>query len=724
MGAQQGWPKLLDEYTVGDDEASVRQAKARLITSEILAHPFDQLNETQREAVEHGLGADTPRSGALLIVAGAGTGKTNTLCARVARLVMSGADPRRILLLTFSRRAASEMSRRASSMLRGALRLPEGHGANLLPWCGTFHAIGARLLREEAPRVGLPPDFTVLDRADAEDLMGLVRQTLGLSATRRRIPVKDTCLAIYSRVVNSQASLKDVLAESFPWCAPCEPDLRSLFGAYVAEKQQQHVVDYDDLLHWWAELMGEPALAERARARFDHVLVDEYQDTNRLQARIVHALKPDGHGLTVVGDDAQAIYSFRAAEVQNMLQFPAQFSRPVRVLTLEHNYRSTGPILKASNALMSQAGERFTKNLWTDRTSSERPLLVAVEDDMTQASWVAERVLEHREQGIRLRAQAVLFRTAHHSAALELELARRNIPFVKFGGLKFLESTHVKDVLSVLRWAQNIRCRLAGFRVAQLVPGIGPTRAGRLMNILQAADAPVEALAAFAPPGPALEDWRLLLALLGRLRHVSAVNAWPGELDAVTQWYQPHLERLHEDARVRLADLVQLQHMASGFGTREQFLTELALDPPAASSDESGPAHLDEDYLVLSTIHSAKGQEWQSVHVLNVVDGCIPSDMSTGSAAQVEEERRLLYVAMTRARHHLHLLVPQRFYTTQQAGWGDRHVYATLSRFIPAPVAEAFDWVRPSARQTPADGEMDALNLPTVDLASKVRRAW
>jgi DNA helicase II / ATP-dependent DNA helicase PcrA len=680
--------------------------------------PFGELNDAQRDAVEHGLG-DAEQAAPLLVIAGAGSGKTKTLAARVARLVCAGADPQRLLLLTFSRRAAAEMVARAGGLLHIALGLPAGSTPPVLPWAGTFHGIGARLLRQYAARIGLSESFSILDRGDAEDLMALVRQECGLAAAAKRFPMKGTCLAIYSRAVNSQASLQDVLAGSYPWCVDWLVELQRLFAADTAEKQKQQVLDYDDLLLYWAGMMAEPSLASHVGSRFDHVLVDEYQDTNRIQAAIVKALKPDGRGLTVVGDDAQSIYSFRAAEVRNILEFARQFPVPARVVTLERNYRSTQPILAASNAVMAEAAERFTKDLWTDRASSDKPQLVTVEDDAAQAGWVAKRILEHREQGLRLKSQAVLFRASHHSATLELELARRNIPFVKFGGLKFLEAAHVKDVLCVLRWAENPRNRLAGFRAALLVAGIGPASARRLLDAMDAAAQPCDVLMSFRPPPAAREEWRVLTDLLQALR---AESSWPAEMKQVHAWYLPQLERLYDDARVRQADLAQLAQIAGGYASRERFLTELALDPPQSTSDEAGTPHLDEDYLILSTIHSAKGQEWQSVHVLNVVDGCIPGDMATGSVARIEEERRLLYVAMTRAKQHLHLLVPQRFYVTQQGHFGDRHMYASLTRFIPPSVALAFDMVAPTTRGSQAIVPEET--LLAQDLRERVRSMW
>ena len=667
------------------------------------ADPFAQLNPQQRAAVQHG---NSP----LLVLAGAGSGKTLTLAARVARLVLDGADPQRLLLLTFSRRAAQEMVQRAGRLLHSALGLRATQAPPVLPWAGTFHAIGARLLRQYAAPIGLDPQFSILDRSDAEDLLGLLRQQLGLAATHKRFPLKATCLAIYSRTVNRQVPLQQVLAEDFPWCADGHDALKTLFRAYADEKLGQHALDYDDLLLAWHQMLEGAALCQHIAARFDHLLVDEYQDTNRLQASILQRLKPGGQGLTVVGDDAQAIYSFRGAEVGNILGFAQAYGAAASTITLERNYRSTQPILDASNAVIALAAQRHPKQLWTTRASSQRVLLVSVADEMDQARWVADQVLAQREGGLRLKQQAVLARTGHHTAALELELARRNIPFVKFGGLKFLEATHVKDVLSLLRWAQNPRHRLAGFRVAQLLPGMGPAHARRLVDVVgQATDAPT-ALQAFAPPPNARSEWQTLALLMASLHANTAAAAagqrrsatgWPDELATALAWYAPHLQRLHTDtATVRQLDLDQLQHLAAGFASRERFLTDLTLDPPEATSDQSGPPHQDEDYLILSTIHAAKGQEWDAVTVLNVVDGCMPADLATGSAAAVAEERRLLYVAMTRARQHLALMVPLRFHVSQQHHAGDRHLYGGLSRFIPPAVAALFERVGPGHPNT------------------------
>jgi DNA helicase-2/ATP-dependent DNA helicase PcrA len=520
--------------------------------------------------------------------------------------------------------------------------------------------------------------------------------------------------------VNAEADLGEVLGNYFPWCVEWHGELRALFGAYVEAKQKQNVLDYDDLLLYWAQMMLEGAIAQDVASRFDHVLVDEYQDTNRLQASILMGLKPNGRGLTVVGDDAQSIYSFRAATVRNILDFPAQFSPKAEIVTLARNYRSTQPILAAANAVIELAAERFTKNLWSDRASGERPALVNVADDVGQAGYIVEKILEHREAGIALKSQAVLFRTSSHSASLEVELTRRNIPFVKFGGLKFLEASHIKDVLSVLRLAHNMRDRVSGFRVAQLLPGIGPSSAGRLLDRIAEATDPAWAVSEFNPPAAAAEHWPDFDMMIGTLRRNAA--GWPAELDLVCRWYEPHLERKHEDASLRMADLAQLAQIAATYPSRERFLTELTLDPPDATSDEAGVPLLDEDYLILSTIHSAKGQEWTSVYLLNTVDGCLPSDLSTSSVPEIEEERRLLYVAMTRAKDHLHLMVPQRFYVHGQRSNGDRHVYAQRTRFIPNALLKHFDnryW--PAAKLS---GGQAVRGQASVDVQAKMRRMW
>jgi DNA helicase-2/ATP-dependent DNA helicase PcrA len=678
---------------------------------------LDELNPEQRRAVEHGVGRDGTVGPPLLVIAGAGSGKTNALAHRVAHVIVNGADPGRILLMTFSRRAAAEMTRRVAR-IAGKVAGNNSFMSDAIVWAGTFHAIGARLLREYAERIGLDAAFTIHDREDAADLMNLVRHEQGFSKTERRFPAKGTCLSIYSRCVNAEMSIDDVVNRFFPWCASWTKELKQLFAAYIEAKQAQNVLDYDDLLLYWAKMMEDAALAQDVGGRFDHVLVDEYQDTNRLQSSILLGLKPTGAGLTVVGDDAQSIYSFRAATVRNILDFPAQFSPPAEIITLDRNYRSTQPILAAANGVIGLAKERFTKNLWTERVSSQKPQLVSVQDDANQARYIVEQVLANREQGMLLKQQATLFRASSHSAALELELTRRNIPFVKFGGLKFLDTAHVKDILAVLRFVENPRDRVAGFRLLKLLPGVGPTSAKRVLDaITQSAD-PARALIDLPAPPRAGADWAQFVSMMGNISKAQ----WPGDLELARIWYEPHLERIHDDAEIRRPDLIQLEQIAGGYASRERFLSELTLDPPEATSDQAGVPLLDEDYLILSTIHSAKGQEWKSVFVLNVVDGCIPSDLGTGTTEELDEERRLLYVAMTRAKDDLHLMVPQRFFVHGQSVQGDRHLYASRTRFIPDALLRMF-------KRTSWPVSVEAIRRvasqgPRIDIGARMRERW
>ena len=667
------------------------------------------LNPAQRAAADYGTaGLPQELPGPLLIVAGAGTGKTNTLAHRVAHLAIRGADPRRILLLTFTRRAAEIMTRRAEQI----------SGAQRVGWSGTFHAIANRLLRQHAASVQLDPSFTVLDRTDSADLLNLVRNDLGLSKQATRFPKKDTCLAIYSHAVNAGHPVEQTLEHAFPAYASWAEELKGLFRAYVDAKQRRHLLDYDDLLLYWFYLMQDGAAAEGVRRRFDHVLVDEYQDTNALQAGILLGLKPDGRGLTVVGDDAQSIYSFRAATVRNILDFPTGFDPPAQVITLEQNYRSTQPILDAANAVIALAPEGFAKRLFSTRASQQRPIIVTAADEQAQVDYVVAKVLEHREAGVDLRKQAVLMRTAHHSDLLEVELGRRNIPFVKYGGLKFLEAAHVKDLLCVLRWAENPRDSVAAFRVLQLLPGVGPGHARRLQDQLEAAGCDLTALPSLDVPAATRTDWPAFGALMSALHQAAE---WQGQLGMIRRWYEPHLQRLYDAAEVRSADLEQLEQLAALHPTRESFLSDLTLDPPDGMGDEAGQPHLDEDYLILSTIHSAKGLEWDVVYLLNVVDGCIPSDMATGTPQEIEEERRLLYVAMTRARDFLYLLQPHRFYTRGRPD-GDHHVHAPRTRFIPGVLSALFERQARTGRQT--GDAFDAPPAVGVDVQARLREMW
>ncbi len=658
------------------------------------------LTEEQRRAVEH-------TGGHLLVVAGAGTGKITTLAARVAHLVGRGVAPERILLLTFSRRAAAELLRRAEHCA--------GQAVASAAWGGTFHAVANRLLRRHGRALGLDPSFTVLDASDSADLMALVRSELdglgsgpGHDGGRSRRARKETLAAILSRCVNTSTPLSEVLRTAFPWCSGERLAIRATLEAYTARKRRARVLDYDDLLLCWAALLRQPGPAAALRAQFDHVLVDEYQDTNALQADVLAGMagipgggggggdEGDGAGgggavLTAVGDDAQAIYGFRSATQRNILDFPARFGADV--VLLERNHRSTPQILATTNAVIAEARRRHPKTLWSQRGDGPTPSLVSCADEGAQSAAVCRRILGEHERGVALRDQAVLFRTGHHSDLLELELGARNIPFAKYGGLRFLEAAHVKDLLCLLRLVENPRDELAWFRVLQLLDGVGPATARVLAAAAAAATAGTGTGAGAdigeigALPAVARLAAGHLLAALAQARQPPSAGRPGVAVERARTWLDPVVEARYPSPSARLADLDELERAAAAAPSLSRFLVELTLDPPASTGDLAGPPHLDDDVLTLSTIHSAKGGEWDVVHVLHLADGNVPSDLATGDAEAVEEERRLLYVAFTRARNRLQAYVPLRYHHRRR-GHDDAHGYAQMSRFLtPAVVA-------------------------------------
>ena len=690
---------------------------------------LEKLNGQQRKAVSHGELLPEHKgvkSGPLLIVAGAGTGKTDTLAHRVAHLALNGVDPGRILMLTFTRRAATEMRRRANEIAKKALNDSIGGVGQAilqrLSWTGTFHSVGNRLLRHYARHLKLDPQFTVLDRSDAADILDTIRQAQGLAAKEQRFPRKETCLQIYSYRVNTQKSLKDTLEQQYPWCAQWESELTRLYRAYVERKQTCSLLDYDDLLLYWHVMMSEPRLAQHVGAHFDHVLVDEYQDTNKLQADILQALRPDGSGLAVVGDDAQAIYSFRAAAVDNILGFPDRFKPRAEVVTLAQNYRSTQEVLDVANSVMAEAPRQYRKHLLSTRGQGAKPKLVTVEDLQTQAEYVCTEILKRREANVPLKRQAVLFRSATHSDLLEVELSKRKIPYVKYGGLKFLEASHIKDLISLLRWADNPRNTVAAFRIIQLLPGMGPVNARKAIDHLEANGQAFEALKTFKPPQESAIDWRKLTELM--LAIGDPQRPWQGQVHQARDWYRTHFERIYEHFHTRLGDLDQLELLSGQYPSRERFLTELTLDPPNATSDLAGQPLLDEDYLTLTTIHSAKGMEWDTVYLLNVVDGSFPSEFSTGKTELIEEERRLFYVALTRAQNDLMLVAPLRFHLTNQPRQGDAHVYGGRSRFLTDKVLNKLEAATFQGANLGGAAQLQDAEQSSVDVSARLKEMW
>jgi DNA helicase II / ATP-dependent DNA helicase PcrA len=666
------------------------------------ASHLEKLNGAQKKAVTHGepLPPKGYKAGPLALLAGAGTGKTDTLAHRLAHLAIHGVDPGRVLLLTSTRRVATEMRHRAHDIVKKALNEPLGGVSHTisqrLTWIGTFHSIGNRLLRHYGRHLKLDPQFTVADRADAAELLDLVRMELGLAAKDQQFPRRETCLQIYSYRINTQKSLKDTLTQQFAWCLKWEEELTRLFRAYVERKQRCNILDQDDLLLYWHVMMSEPRLAQHVSAHFDHVLVDDYQDANKLQVEILHALKPDGAGVIVAGDDAQAIYPFRAAAAENICGFAARFNPAAETITLAQNYRSTQQVLDGSNALIAEAPRRERKHLLSLRGQGARPALIAVADAQAQAECVCSEVLRRREANIPLKRQAVLFRGLSQSEALEAELSRRKIPYVKYGGLKFLEAGHVKDLFAVLRWVDNPRNTVAAFRVLQLLPNMGPANTRKAIEHFEAQNHSFQSLQTFEPPQALGVAWKKLIELL--LSLAEPQRQWPGQAHLAREWYKPHFERLYEHFHTRIGDLDQLELLSGQYPSRERFLTEVTLDPPNARGDE--------DHLTLSTIHAARGMEWDSVYVLNVADGSFPSEFAMSRPELMEEERRLLYVAMTRAQSDLLVLAPGK-----------------ASRYMTDKVRRCFE-LRDFQGSSIAEGALRDAAQSTVDAGARLKEMW
>ncbi len=649
---------------------------------------LDRLNEQQRCAA-------TSTAPHLRILAGAGTGKTTTLTARVAWLVGSGIPADRIMLVTFTRRAAREMVARTDTMLA---TMEPGRGRTRgRVRAGTFHSIAHRTLRRHAASLGLPEGFSVLDPGDAADLVDMVRHDhLEQRTHARRFPRKGTLLDLYSRAVNTQRPLSEVIDEVAPWTADRLEDVAAICRGYVARKRALGLLDFDDLLLHWRAAARDEHLGPALSAELDHVCVDEYQDVNALQVDLLAALSGGDQlgapGLTVVGDDSQAVYSFRGSSPRHLLDIDSVFPG-IETVSLERNYRSTQPVLDVANAVGQDAPEGFSTRLHSVSVQGTRPELVTCTDEDAEVDAVCTRVLAHREEGIALKDQAVLVRAAHHSALLELELGRRRIPYVKYGGLRFLEAAHVKDLVCLFRLADNPRDELSWFRLLQLLDGVGPVSARRTIEALCADGA--------GPPGEVLDRWPQAVgclpagarALASEL--VAALPRVPGEstgaqAERLTAAVHPLIDGAYDDAAVRLVDLDALCAAAAEQERVSDVAADLTLEPPHSTGDLAGPPVIDEDWLVLSTIHSAKGLEWDVVHLIHAADGNLPSDMALSDREGLEEERRLFYVAVTRPARALHVYHPLRFHHRPR-GRDDAHSYGQPSRFLSERVTSTMD---------------------------------
>jgi DNA helicase-2/ATP-dependent DNA helicase PcrA len=687
------------------DSPRAYPAHARAVTPRRTVDFAADLNAAQHKAATH-------PDGPLLIIAGAGTGKTRTLVYRVAHLLERGVPPHRILLLTFTRRSAQEMLARAERLVGDASRSVHG---------GTFHGTGHRLLRRFGPEAGLPGDFTILDQSDAEDLVQLSRAALGLGDKTKRFPKKETLHHVYSRHVNTDIPVGAILREEYPRFVEFEEDFTRVFADYTQRKQSRDLLDYDDLLLYWALMLETaPGLADKIAGLYDHILVDEYQDTNVLQARILRGMCRLHHNLTVVGDDAQSIYAFRGATIRNILDFPREHAGAAMV-TLEENYRSTQPILDATNLLISRAEERHSKELYSKRVGGEKPWLVTAQDESRQTRFVVDRILELHEEGTPLREIAVLFRAGYMSADLEIELAARNIPFEKWGGIKFLEAAHVKDVLAFLRVLENPRDEVSWYRLLLLMPGIGETTARHAVESMANAAWSHESFGLFQPPPRARAAHGALVQLLATLR--SDTSAEEGavaiEIARVRALYDDLLRERYDNPEPRLSDLDQLQTIAGGYPDRATFLSVLALEPPSKTSDLGFGSESEDDALVLSTAHSAKGREWDAVFLIWAVDGYFPMSRALGSEEQIDEERRLMYVAMTRARNHLAVSYPVAVYDTRRSA---TYGLDQVSRFLDRGVRRAFQAItlETTREAESASGAVSA----TVDIRAVLRNRF
>ena len=603
-----------------------------------------ELNEAQYEAA-------TAVEGPLLIIAGAGTGKTRTLVYRVAHLIDLGIDPRSILLLTFTRRAAEEMIRRASLLIDSRCNQVSG---------GTFHSFANLVLRVHGRHVNLAPSFTIMDRPDSEDVIQTIRAEMGLNTKDKRFPRKQTVAEIFSMTHNKQIGLSELLELEYPHLVEINHELAEMQHRYVDFKQTKSLIDYDDLLLKLRELLANHAeVRDRLSDIYRYIMVDEYQDTNHLQSEIVRLLAATHENVAVVGDDAQSIYSFRGANFRNIMDFPKQFTG-ARIVKLEENYRSTQPILNLTNEIISRASEGYEKRLFTRKSVGSRPKLVQAGSEQMQSQFVCQKILELREQGVPLWDIAVLFRSSFHSFDLEIELARRSIPFVKRGGFQFMETSHVKDLLAHLRIMANPQDAVSWNRVLLLLEGVGPGASQKIIKWLLDGNNTIERLRSYAAKGQVAHGLRTLAQVLEE----AAQAELPSEqAQYLMQYYVPILKQNYpDDYPKRLRDMEHFQGMTERYRTLERLLSDMALEPPNDSINGVLAVDPDEGPLILSTIHSAKGLEFHSVFIIWALEGRFPSFFNTSSTEELEEERRLLYVAATRAKQNLFISYPTRVF--------------------------------------------------------------
>ena len=604
-----------------------------------------QLNASQYEAI-------TATEGPLLVIAGAGSGKTRTLTYRVARLVEAGVQPSSILLLTFTRKAAQQMLERATELLDSRCGKVAG---------GTFHSFGNSILRKYAPHMGLNPGFAIMDRVDAEAAISILRKEIDAGSTHRSFPRKHTLANIFSRAVNKMTTIEDVVYDDYSHLSSDVEAIVNLFQAYQHHKSEHQLLDFDDLLVYLQQLLKtQPDIRERISSSFRYIMVDEYQDTNKIQAEILYLLTGVHQNIMVVGDDSQSIYAFRGANFRNIMEFPNMFPG-TRIITLEENYRSVQPILSLTNLIIDQATEKYSKTLFTQRTGGSIPVLVSARDENSQSLVVVRKIQELIDQGVALNQIAVLFRAGFHSFDLEIELNRQQLPFIKVGGFRFVESAHIKDVLAHLRVLANPHDRISWYRILLLIDKIGPTTAQKVFEAIKSEGSGYTGLLTVKSTSGTLKG-------LNRLKDLfSEIDSYPKSVakmaEAIIRYYLPILKERHDDHPKREKDLEQLLAIMERYGNLEHFLTDMALEPPNTGvGDTFSTETTSKDRLVLSTVHSAKGLEWHTVFIIWALDGRFPSSQSMYKEEDLEEEMRLMYVAATRARENLYFTYPGQIY--------------------------------------------------------------
>ncbi|MST94002.1 MAG: ATP-dependent helicase [Pedosphaera sp.] len=644
----------------------------------------NELNAQQHAAV-------TAPPGAALVIAGAGSGKTRTLIYRVAYLLEQGIPPDRILLLTFTNKAAKEMMRRVADLLGSELSAL---------WGGTFHAVAARILRRHAETLGYRPDFTIIDRDDANELLKTCISEAQIDVKATRFPKTDVLANVFSMAVNKLQSVSEILAGEYEFFSTLAPQIEDIARRYTARKKAANVMDFDDLLVNWLRLLREhDAVREQYQGQFQFILVDEYQDTNKLQGDLIDLLGARHKNVMVVGDDSQSIYAWRGADFRNILEFPKRYAG-AQTYKIEVNYRSTPEILEVANAAIAPNVNQFAKQLAPARKSGSKPVLVTCGDGNEQAAFVAQRVLELREEGAPMDKMAVLYRSHFHALELQLELTRRNIPFSITSGIRFFEQAHIKDVAAYLKLVSNPTDELAFKRLVQMLPGVGGKGAEKLWSNWNAEHGTRSAeqgtLAAAlqkcsaAVPKKAATAWAEFVITISQLE-APAIRAQPAKMirQVIEAGYEDYLQETFPNHRSRLDDLEQLASFALQFTSTEDFLTQLSLLTNLEAEAEQA-ASKDTEQLRLSTIHQAKGLEFDVVFIIMLCDGMFPSARSMESTDGEEEERRLFYVAITRARNELYLSWPLIRAT---AGYGG-DLMQQRSRFlteIPAELIEEWN---------------------------------